>query len=385
MKFLFFDLEYAHTLNGGRGVICEFGYVLTDEKFEVLKQDVLLINPEWEFDKYVLDNMLAFKREDYEAAPDFAARYKEIKALLEGDVTVVGHTVDGDAHSLNHAAKRYELPYINFDFYDLKQIYKHRKKVKQGVGLESILKALQLDFGGHVHESDADAYATMLAVKELCRLSEMDAAAFIAEYVPFKGNTTDGQVTQAKMPPIVLTEEEKAALEAEKKARREKKEAKRREAAERAAKLHAALEEFAVTNTVEQNNFGYLEKLAGGSFKGRITKSRLTGKKICIDRDYQKMHFKEILSLIWLIKRSGGRCLFYPTHCNIFINAAPDDYPKKHANYLRVAESKNAEILTLEELLGILNVTAEDLYKMPFPPAGAFSVKKSGKKGRRKK
>lgn len=381
MKFLFFDLECACTLKGGRGVICEFGYVLTDEKFEVQKRDVLLINPEKPFEKYVIENMLAFKREDYEAAPDFAARYEEIKALFgEEGVTVVGHTTDVDAQYLNFASKRYGLPYINFGFYDLKQIYKHRKKVKQGVGLESIVKALRLDFGGHVHRSDDDAYATMLAVKELCRLSEIDGAALFTEYEPFKGNTADGKTVKAGMPPVVLTDEEKAAREEQKRVQREKKEARRREAAERSAKLYAALEEFAVANTVETENFGYLERLARCKVHGKITKSRLTGKKICIDRDYQKMHFKEMLSLIWLIRRHGGKYEFYSGNCDIFIVGVPEGYPRKHANYLRVAERKNLEIIKLEELLTIFNVTEEDLCKMPFPPAGVFGGKKGGQK-----
>ena len=36
MKYLFFDIECANRLNK----ICEFGYVLTDENFNILKKDL---------------------------------------------------------------------------------------------------------------------------------------------------------------------------------------------------------------------------------------------------------------------------------------------------------------------------------------------------------
>ena len=43
MKYLFFDLEYA-TSKGGNIKICEFGYVVTDENFQILDRDNFIIN-----------------------------------------------------------------------------------------------------------------------------------------------------------------------------------------------------------------------------------------------------------------------------------------------------------------------------------------------------
>ena len=53
MKYLFFDLEYA-SQKGGTSKICEFGYVVTDENFNILEKDNLIINPniyryEWDY------------------------------------------------------------------------------------------------------------------------------------------------------------------------------------------------------------------------------------------------------------------------------------------------------------------------------------------------
>ena len=59
MKYLFLDLEMANSKNGGK--ICEFGYVLTNEKFEILKEENLIINPNIErksWDYYALNEIL---------------------------------------------------------------------------------------------------------------------------------------------------------------------------------------------------------------------------------------------------------------------------------------------------------------------------------------
>ena len=53
MKYLFFDMEYASS-KGGVNKVCEFGYVVTDEKYIIIDRDNLIINPniarnEWDY------------------------------------------------------------------------------------------------------------------------------------------------------------------------------------------------------------------------------------------------------------------------------------------------------------------------------------------------
>lgn len=45
MRYLFFDIECAD----GSKAICEFGYVLTDEKFNIIRKRNILIDPECHF------------------------------------------------------------------------------------------------------------------------------------------------------------------------------------------------------------------------------------------------------------------------------------------------------------------------------------------------
>ena len=75
MRFLFFDMEFA---NGQvPGSIYSFGYLVTDEEFEVLEEGTdILINPECTGNEYVEQNILAYPKEEVEAAPAFPAEIK---------------------------------------------------------------------------------------------------------------------------------------------------------------------------------------------------------------------------------------------------------------------------------------------------------------------
>ena len=44
MKYLFFDLEFASS-KGDREHICEFGFVVTNEQFDILDRGNFIINP----------------------------------------------------------------------------------------------------------------------------------------------------------------------------------------------------------------------------------------------------------------------------------------------------------------------------------------------------
>jgi hypothetical protein len=43
MDYIFFDIECANCF-GGRGKICSFGYVITDENFNIRQKNDLIIN-----------------------------------------------------------------------------------------------------------------------------------------------------------------------------------------------------------------------------------------------------------------------------------------------------------------------------------------------------
>lgn len=212
MKFLFFDIECACCYKKGRGVICEFGYVLTDDQFNIIDRDTLLVAPETEFHTYVIKNLLAFTKQEYNAAPNFKERYDKIRSLLVDKSTVViGHTTGTDANYLNFATKRYELPYINFEYYDIKKIHKYQTNIKEYASLENMIKEFDLEFDGHLHKSEDDAYVTMLAFKELCKIAKTDAKLFLLQYAQFKERTFNGKIKEAKLPSVEVAQSKKAA------------------------------------------------------------------------------------------------------------------------------------------------------------------------------
>ena len=156
MRYLFFDLEYA-TSKGGESKICEFGYVVTDEQFKIIERDNLIIDPnidrsEWDY--RVVRTILTRTISEYESCPKFTYYYDRIVRLITGADLVIGHTLDSDAKAINDDCKRYELPSINYDFYDVKLFYKQFANTHRDTGVTTILKALNID--GEDNEHDAE-------------------------------------------------------------------------------------------------------------------------------------------------------------------------------------------------------------------------------------
>ena len=80
MKYLAFDIECCDGKH-----ICEFGYVLIDEQFNVLERDCITIYPGYKFKLTgrgkESDISLAFPEEVYYNSPKFDFYYDRIKAF----------------------------------------------------------------------------------------------------------------------------------------------------------------------------------------------------------------------------------------------------------------------------------------------------------------
>ena len=127
MKYVFFDIECACVFKN-TAKICAFGYVMTDEKFNVLQKEDILIDPKGKF--HLTDRkggeglVLPYEYEDFKKHPAFPAEYARIKALLEDkEAVVLGHATMNDVNYLNLETRRYRLPSFRFDFYDTQFFY----------------------------------------------------------------------------------------------------------------------------------------------------------------------------------------------------------------------------------------------------------------------
>ena len=120
MRYVFFDIECA---DGGKGSICSFGYVITDENFCELESDDIVINPESKFrlsgKSRCPDIFFAYTEAEFRNAPRFPVFYEKIRSLLEADdQIVIGHSVQDDVNFLCKACMRYKLPALKFKFAD---------------------------------------------------------------------------------------------------------------------------------------------------------------------------------------------------------------------------------------------------------------------------
>ena len=99
MRYLSFDIECCD----GRS-ICEFGYVITDESFNVIEKDCFTVNPVQPFSllrRLKQDDMkLYFSEDEYYASPEFPEFYDRIRSLLTApDQTVIGFRPDATRDS----------------------------------------------------------------------------------------------------------------------------------------------------------------------------------------------------------------------------------------------------------------------------------------------
>ncbi len=170
MNYLFFDIECARCAKGGVGYICEFGYILCNEEFEEIEQNHFMINPKESFDKWALKNVLHYTQEEYEKCPTLPEHYVQIEeVLMREDQRVIGKNAKADFGYLASEAKRYQLPTINCDYFDIDIPFKILRNESNSTELKKMLEKLGIAPLEDAHNALIDAKMTMLVCKELCR------------------------------------------------------------------------------------------------------------------------------------------------------------------------------------------------------------------------
>ena len=351
MKYIFFDIECANCF-GGSGKICEFGYVITDERFQIEEKNHYLINPAASFDWYVVKNMLAYPTDAYYASDTYPVVFPKIKRLFDlPDTMMIGHTVDADAGYLNDEARRYNLPFFNYSFYDAKEMYTAYANTSKSVGLEEIGKNLGSKGPEHAHKSVDDAEATMNTVKAMCSALEIPLCELISLCPDSVGKSENGSVWT----PV----RERAAI-------------KRKETFETMIREnrieHAAAKKYIrFRNAVKIN---------------RQSKSSFSGKKICFSRNYEDGHLKEMMFLIRKLAELGAECIGKASECDLFVKYDAFDETGNTIRCMRlpaveseINAGRNVQILTLDEFLPMIDLTYEALQNVPVPSEEDFDIK----------
>ena len=199
MKYVFFDIEcacvYKYTAK-----ICAFGYTVTDENYQVLAKEDILINPKGKFHltgrKGNDGIVLPYEYDDFKSRPTFPAVYKKIKALLEDkDAIVLGHATHNDVNYLNLETKRYRLPSFHFSYHDTQFFYMNTENdYKHQSGLGHMAEQLGVEF--IPHRAADDAYATMRVCEALCKREGTSVKGLCEKYHISSGKIASYQISQ---------------------------------------------------------------------------------------------------------------------------------------------------------------------------------------------
>ena len=173
MNLLFFDTECSSCSNGAK--ICEFGYVLTDMEFNIIKYESLLINPQSKFNVYGLRRAgieFSHPYETYYKSPDLKQRYDTIRALLsDPEILPVGYSCDNDARFLISDFRRNKLEVFDYEFLDVLPLFREGLKREKDLSLDTVyLETRGEDV--HHHEALTDAAMTMQVLKYYLKLAE---------------------------------------------------------------------------------------------------------------------------------------------------------------------------------------------------------------------
>lgn len=180
MNYLSFDIE---SIDGcfAEGNVCEFGYVLADENFKILKQENLLIKPAVLPKRLNKHMPLTFTIGDYAKAPDFCKVYGTIYELLNADNTLVlGHAVHNDVFCVNSACQKNALQLPYYKYLDTQIVFAIYKSQSSVMSLDKIAEEIGADFVHH--RADEDARLSLMTLEYVCRKTGMDINELVSCY-----------------------------------------------------------------------------------------------------------------------------------------------------------------------------------------------------------
>ena len=218
MKYLFFDIECASVFKD-KAKICVFGYCLTDEQFNIIEKQDLLINPQGGF--HLTDRkgqrglVLPYKYEDFKKYPTFLDRKEQIYSLLQDkDTLVFGHAVQNDVKYLNLESRRFSLPSFDFAFGDTQFLYMNiTGDFSKQLGLSAIADELGVEFAPH--RAVDDAYATMKIAEAMCKAENTSLLGLLKKYGVTLGRLQNYEVERVDSVAFIKYRQERERLKEE--------------------------------------------------------------------------------------------------------------------------------------------------------------------------
>ena len=321
MKLLFFDIECAG-VHKTYAKICVFGYCICDEKFNILRKEDILMNPNGKFHLTAHGGdgiVLPYNYSDFKKYPDFPAFYEKIKGLLEGeDKIVVGHAAVNDVKYLNLETKRYGLPSFRFSFADTQILYMAMSETfDRQTGLDRLTDLFHIEFQAHCAADDA--FATLKVAEAMCRRNQCTFPELLQKYEIRFGNIENYAFTNCSS---------RSGMEYYACRVRE------REQREQAR--------------VEFNNF--VSRL-----RQRPQSKELSGKRFNFSRKIvENLEVSKLLTRE--ICRRGGRYSLKISAANVYVCGDESDAARGSTVERMINEGKSIEIITLYELRKMLEL-----------------------------
>ena len=193
MKYLFFDVECSNCFDKN-GKLCEFGYVLTDENFNIIKQDDIPMSPGKGRDcrfhlkgrKHERDLELAYDEEFYYQQPEFPQFYERIKKLMSDENTICfAFSSENDILHLYHTCRRYKLEPIKYYCYDVQRFACQHLNAKKQISLKNACLEIvgpnaTVSFIEHLSRDDAKT--TMKVFQAICELQQVSSEEYLESH-----------------------------------------------------------------------------------------------------------------------------------------------------------------------------------------------------------
>jgi len=315
MNFLFIDCECA-LCNKNDFRICSFGYVLADQKLNIIKQEDLLINPK-EFDSKILDNVIAYTKEELSKHKEFDAYYPYIKSLLtDKNNLVIGQSIINDAHFINEALKRYKLEPLEYAIYDFAKIFENAYNNNDYMSLEKEGEILKCTTNqGKLHTSLTDAVLTYECFKNLASKLDLKYLSMLKKYQGYVGLVKDYKI-------LTLLDFKHASNNMAKR----------------------SVNRFRFQNFL--HNLNDID----------IDNNLLFNKKINIAYNYEKSNFREMLYICHLINKCGGKYEISAIKANYYISIDDNNSDS------RLSTKKYDKIIPLNDFLSLIKFDKAQVY-----------------------
>lgn len=327
MKYIAFDIECCDGKH-----ICEFGYVVVDEDFNLLERECITINPQHKFRltgrEKEKDIALAFSEEVYFNSPTFDFYYDRIKSLLTmPDCKIMGFSLKNDVGFLSTACELYCKDLIQFSYLDFQRLYQGYTKSNSRVSIEKIVTELAIK-DIHIHKSDDDAFVIIKALQIISEKENLTLSETIALLKKLNNNYFE-----------------------------EKARATRRSLAIKAANGEKKAQNVIIKRFIKQLKVSPNKK-----------DDIFLKKRVCISSLFQRKHFNEFLALIERLYFYGATYTGKVSDCDIFIDI--DNANKEDERYIcavrAIEEGHNIHIVSFDEALEALDIKQEDLLKKDY-------------------